>query len=67
MLSTSPFSALGVDAALSQPDIEVRVFGKPTAKPYRRMAVALARAPTTAEARKRAARAASKIKVLEAL
>jgi phosphoribosylglycinamide formyltransferase 2 len=32
----------GVEEALSQPRIDVRIFGKPTTRPYRRMAVALA-------------------------
>jgi len=32
----------GSDAALSEENSEVRIFGKPTTRPYRRMAVALA-------------------------
>jgi phosphoribosylglycinamide formyltransferase 2 len=32
----------GLDAALSEDNTEVRIFGKPTTRPYRRMAVALA-------------------------
>ncbi|MFY7665136.1 formate-dependent phosphoribosylglycinamide formyltransferase [Flavobacterium sp.] len=32
---------LGVDAALSVPNSDVRLFGKPTSRPYRRMGVAL--------------------------
>jgi phosphoribosylglycinamide formyltransferase 2 len=32
----------GLDAALSEENSEVRIFGKPTTRPYRRMAVALA-------------------------
>ena len=32
----------GVENALKQPNTDVRVFGKPTTRPYRRMAVALA-------------------------
>ncbi len=35
----------GVEAALSEPGIDVRIFGKPLARPYRRMAVALASGP----------------------
>ncbi len=32
----------GINEAVSQPGIDVRIFGKPTTRPYRRMAVALA-------------------------
>lgn len=32
----------GITAALTQPQSDLRIFGKPTARPYRRMAVALA-------------------------
>ena len=46
----------GVEEALSQPGIDVRIFGKPTTRPYRRMAVALAEG-TDALARARAAAA----------
>ena len=51
----------GVVEALSEPGIDVRIFGKPTTRPYRRMAVALAKGP---DALKRARAAAAKIKVL---
>ena len=51
----------GVDSALSEPDVDVRIFGKPSTRPYRRMAVVLARGPN-ALARARAA--AAKIQVL---
>jgi phosphoribosylglycinamide formyltransferase 2 len=54
----------GVSKALELKDVEVRVFGKPTARPYRRMAVALARAKTTGAARKLAAKAAGRMKVV---
>jgi len=50
----------GVDAALSERGIDVRIFGKPTARPYRRMAVALASGP---DALARARAAAAKITV----
>jgi phosphoribosylglycinamide formyltransferase 2 len=33
---------LGLDKVLSDTNAEVRIFGKPTTRPYRRMAVALA-------------------------
>ena len=32
----------GINEAVSQPGIDVRIFGKPTTRPYRRMAVVLA-------------------------
>lgn len=35
------FQILGLENALKQPNCDVRVFGKPTTRPYRRMAVAL--------------------------
>ena len=35
------FTITGVDKALEQPNTDVRIFGKPTTRPYRRMAVAL--------------------------
>jgi phosphoribosylglycinamide formyltransferase 2 len=51
----------GVADALSEPDVDVRIFGKPTTRPYRRMAVALAK---NANALARARAAAAKISVL---
>jgi phosphoribosylglycinamide formyltransferase 2 len=35
------FTITGVEKALEQPNTDIRVFGKPTTRPYRRMAVAL--------------------------
>lgn len=54
----------GVEKALALPDVDLRIFGKPDARQYRRMGVALARAKTTTAARKLAAKAASKVKIL---
>jgi phosphoribosylglycinamide formyltransferase 2 len=51
----------GVEAALAEPGVDVRIFGKPTTRPYRRMAVALAQG---ANALQRARDAAAKIKVM---
>lgn len=51
----------GVAEAMSEPDTDVRIFGKPTTRPYRRMAVALAKG---AHALERARAAAQKIKVI---
>lgn len=39
--SAQQFTITGVEKALEQPNTDVRVFGKPTIRPYRRMAVAL--------------------------
>lgn len=52
----------GVDEALSVPDSEIRLFGKPESFKRRRMGVALSRADNTETARKNAALAASKVK-----
>ncbi len=54
-------SYTGIEDALSEPGVDVRIFGKPTTRPYRRMAVALARG---ANALARARAAAKKITVL---
>ena len=51
----------GVEAALSEPGVDVRIFGKPPTRPYRRMAVALAQGPNALQ---RAREAAAKIKVV---
>jgi phosphoribosylglycinamide formyltransferase 2 len=55
----------GLADALTTPgaEVDVRIFGKPTTRPYRRMAVALARASTTDEARRIAAEAAAKVTI----
>jgi phosphoribosylglycinamide formyltransferase 2 len=55
----------GVDKALNVPDVEIRLFGKPDSRPYRRMGVALAQAETTELARAKAFEAASKIKIVD--
>jgi phosphoribosylglycinamide formyltransferase 2 len=51
----------GVEAALAEPGVDVRIFGKPTTRPYRRMAVALAQGPNALQ---RAREAAAKISVV---
>lgn len=54
----------GVEAAMaSHPTVRVRLFGKPTGRPYRRMGVVTARGATTDEARRIAEHAASLIRV----
>jgi len=51
----------GVAEAMSEPGTDVRIFGKPTTRPYRRMAEALAKGPNALE---RARAAAKKISVV---
>ncbi|MCX7260924.1 MAG: formate-dependent phosphoribosylglycinamide formyltransferase [Burkholderiales bacterium] len=53
-------SYTGVAEAMREPGTDIRIFGKPTTRPYRRMAVALAKGPNALE---RARAAASKITV----
>ena len=54
----------GVADALSEKDVDIKLFGKPNAHPYRRMGVALAKGVNVQEAREKATRAASKIKII---
>ena len=51
----------GVAEAMSEPATDVRIFGKTTTRPYRLMAVALAKGPNALE---RARAAAKKISVV---
>ena len=53
----------GIEEALSEPETQILLFGKPTARPGRRMGVALARAGDISKAQIKADRAASCIKV----
>ena len=55
----------GVAEALSQPDVDLRLFGKPDSRPYRRMGVALAKAETTDLARSKAVAAASQVRIVD--
>jgi phosphoribosylglycinamide formyltransferase 2 len=61
------FSIEGLGNALalgsSESDVEVRLFGKPTTRPYRRMGVALATGRNVEEARELARQAAARIEV----
>ncbi|BCL39423.1 formate-dependent phosphoribosylglycinamide formyltransferase [Nostoc sp. MS1] len=54
----------GVAEALAEPDVDIRLFGKPTAHPYRRMGVALAKAENVEAAREKATVAASKVHII---
>lgn len=57
------FSFKGVDKALALDGAEVRLFGKPATRKFRRMGVALAIAKTAPSARKLATKAASLVKL----
>ncbi len=57
------FEITGLENALKQPQTEIRLFGKPSTRKYRRMGVALARAKTVNDARRKAKLAASKIRI----
>lgn len=59
----APVTYSGVADALAEPDTQVLLFGKPEARPQRRMGVALAHGASEAEARRRADAAASWIQV----
>ncbi len=54
----------GVAEALSEPNIDLRLFGKPDSRPFRRMGVALAKGSDIAEAREKAKKAANKVKIV---
>ena len=56
-------SYAGLDVALAVPTAQVRVFGKPTSHPGRRLAVALAQGDTVEQARERAREAAAAVRV----
>ena len=53
----------GLARALGEPETDVRIFGKPTTRPYRRMGVALARGADTDAARSKARAAAAAIRI----
>ena len=63
--NSDSISFTGVAEALSVPDVDIRLFGKPDSRPYRRMGVALAKAETTDLARKKATQAASQVVIVE--
>jgi phosphoribosylglycinamide formyltransferase 2 len=56
----------GLEQALNEVDVQVLLFGKPDARPHRRMGVALASGGSLTEARHRADQAAAAIRVLPA-
>lgn len=57
------FEIAGVEKALKVKGIDVRIFGKPTTRKHRRMAITLANGKTTTEARRKATNAAQKLKI----
>jgi phosphoribosylglycinamide formyltransferase 2 len=59
----SDFSFEGLAEALALGDTDVRIFGKPVTRPYRRMGVALARADDAPAAVELAKAAASKVRI----
>jgi phosphoribosylglycinamide formyltransferase 2 len=59
----APVTYSGVAEALSEEDTQVLLFGKPEARPQRRMGVALARGSNEAEARRKADSVAAQIRV----
>ena len=52
-----------LDAVLSEPDVQIRLFGKPEVKGHRRMGVILARAESVEAALAKAERAYSKLEI----
>lgn len=66
--SPNPPSVTGIERAMSEVGVDVRVFGKPSTRVHRRMAVALASGPVgtdVAQLREKAKRAAAKIRIGE--
>lgn len=57
-------SFIGVAEALAQKNVDIKLFGKPSAHPYRRMGVALAKAENVQQAREKATTAASKVQII---
>lgn len=53
----------GLAEALAEEGTDVRIFGKPTSRPYRRMGVALATAGDVDEARRKARDAAGRVRI----
>ncbi|BAU65594.1 phosphoribosylglycinamide formyltransferase 2 [Stanieria sp. NIES-3757] len=59
-------SFVNVAEALATPDVEIRLFGKPDSRPYRRMGVSLAKGKTLEDARTKAEEAAKTVKIVNA-
>jgi phosphoribosylglycinamide formyltransferase 2 len=54
---------VGVAEALAEKDVDIKLFGKPNAHPYRRMGIALAKGENVKQAREKATKAASQVKI----
>ncbi|MEK6702977.1 MAG: formate-dependent phosphoribosylglycinamide formyltransferase, partial [Planctomycetota bacterium] len=63
--STNEPAYPGLDRALALKNVNIRLFGKPSTRKYRRMGVALATAPNAAAARKLATKAAALVVPME--
>jgi phosphoribosylglycinamide formyltransferase 2 len=63
--NSDSISFTGVAEALSVADVDIRLFGKPDSRPYRRMGVALAKAENIDLAREKATQAASQVVIVE--
>lgn len=61
---SSTYEVEGLELALQIKSVEVRLFGKPSMHPFRRMGITLAKGKSVNEARKKASQAAKKIKFL---
>jgi phosphoribosylglycinamide formyltransferase 2 len=57
-------SYTGVEKALAVADVDIKLFGKPDSRPYRRMGVALAQGGSIEEARQKAVTAAGLVSIL---
>ena len=55
---------LGIEDAMKTPGIDVRIFGKPSSRPYRRMAVCLAKGVNLEDARSKARRASELVQIV---
>jgi phosphoribosylglycinamide formyltransferase 2 len=62
-IQSTSFNIIGVDKALAKKQTEVRLFGKPEARPYRRMGVALALGKSTKSARQKALESATAVHI----
>lgn len=63
--SDGPITYQGMEEVLKEENTEVRIFGKPTSRPYRRMAVVLSHGhESTDTLREKGARLAAKIRVI---
>ncbi|MBD2187131.1 formate-dependent phosphoribosylglycinamide formyltransferase [Pseudanabaena mucicola] len=62
--TSNNISYTGLEDALAIPNIEIRLFGKPDSRPYRRMGVALSKGKDAVEARRKAVEAAAKVKII---